>query len=111
MPNRLECPRCGSPNVARLPADPISPRPGYRCANCGAKLRDRGMLVVYLVVLLIAAGVAAVNVYVMAEEGVRLGILVMLTVCMACAGYSLMQLARPAPRRRRAEDDWPPGPK
>jgi hypothetical protein len=108
MPTRLECPRCGSPNVARLPADPVSPAPGFRCANCGVKLRDRGMLVVYLVVLVIAAGIGALNVFVQVAGGLSARGLAVLAVCVVCGGYSAAQIARPAPRR--PEGGRPPEP-
>jgi DNA-directed RNA polymerase subunit RPC12/RpoP len=47
----VECPKCGSIRVERLPPSQISPKPGYRCNNCGLKMRSTGMLLVYVFVL------------------------------------------------------------
>jgi hypothetical protein len=54
----MECPKCESTKVERLPPSPISPHPGYRCGECGTKLRAPGMLVAYIAVLVVKTAFA-----------------------------------------------------
>jgi hypothetical protein len=104
----VKCPRCGSPAVERLPPNQISPRPGYRCRDCGSKLRSPGTYVVYLVVLLISlSGVVGIG-YAMVEFGGAdrpFRMLWLAGVGLVVAGYSAVQLSRPTPLNRPAADD------
>ena len=107
----MECPKCDSDRVEELPPNQISPRPGYRCRNCGAKLRDPKMGCVYFVVLALALvlGAVALVTLVIAEEdwGAKLGRIGFLGMCLVCSGYAVAQLMRPTPRRTsdRESDD------
>jgi hypothetical protein len=107
----MECPKCDSDRVEELPPNQISPRPGYRCRNCGAKLRDPKMGCVYFVVLALGLvlGAVALVTLVIAEEdwGAKLGRIGFLGMCLLCSGYAVAQLMRPTPRRtpKRKSDD------
>src|SRR5262245_24223172 len=94
---RWECPRCGSARVERLRADGISPHPGYRCGNCGVKMRARGMALVYVVVLILVSLVVCLILAALREEEGPWGAVYPLGLWLTCAGYSLWQLARPVP--------------
>ncbi len=39
---RLRCPNCDSTKVLQLPPNPWSQRPGFRCQECNAKMRQPG---------------------------------------------------------------------
>jgi hypothetical protein len=49
----LCCPRCQELQVAALPPNGISPKPGYRCLSCGTRMR--GMTGTYLVAVALGA--------------------------------------------------------
>src|SRR5438132_2235077 len=98
----MKCPRCDSSDVQRLPPSQITPRPGYQCNDCGVKLRAPGTLPLYLTAVLLGGGLIALVAYValggagarkMPAGGYGLG-----AMGLVCAGYALMQLARPVPR-------------
>ena len=98
----MECPKCGSSSVEKLPPSQISPHPGYLCSNCGIKMRSHGMLFVYLFVLLIGSGLCVLCAWLLLEAGggdrpIRVAWLGV--VGFVVAGYSVMQIARPVPRR------------
>ncbi len=99
----LECPKCGSPDLERLPANRISPHPGYRCSGCGLRLRARGMLFVYLFALVMGAvvGAAAVAFLVAWGEDRVWRILWLGAAGIGCSAYSLYQLVQPVPRRKQ----------
>ena len=59
----MECPRCASAEVERLPPSQISPHPGYKCRACGVKMRAPGMLFPYLVVLALGVGLSGLFLY------------------------------------------------
>ena len=108
----MECPKCDSDRVEELPPSQISPRPGYFCRNCGAKLRDPKMGCVYIAVLalgLILGAVALVTLVIAEEDwGAKLGRIGFLGMCLVCSGYAVAQLMRPTPRRtstRESDDD------
>src|SRR5262245_27785344 len=108
----MECPKCKSRRVEALPPNQISPRPGYLCRNCGAKLRDPKMGCVYVVVLALGLVLGAVclgTILIVAEDwGAKLGRIGFLGMCLLCSGYAVAQLMRPTPRRtpkRESEDD------
>ena len=97
----MECPKCQSTKVERLPPSQISPRPGYRCKDCGIKLRAPGTYVVYLVLLLIGLSFLVGAGYALLEmEGGNRPIRVLWLggTGLIVAGYSAMQLARPTAR-------------
>jgi hypothetical protein len=98
----MECPKCGSSQIERLPPSQISPHPGYRCNNCGAKMRSSGMLFVYLFTMLLGLAFCGVAAYVLLDSDgggrpVKTGWLGV--VGLVVSGYSAVQIARPTPRR------------
>ena len=99
----MECPKCRSARVEKFPPNQISPRPGYRCRNCGAKLRDPGMGFVYLAVLALGSALGGFHLYFTLwyehDEPKPLQGLWLAGLGSVCAGYSLAQLMRPKPRR------------
>ena len=96
----MECPKCSSNQVERLPPSQISPKPGYRCNNCGLKMRSSGMLVVYVFILFIGLAFFLVALYATLDDGDRiLDALAYGQIGLVVAGYSLLQIARPVPRR------------
>ncbi|WP_020470563.1 hypothetical protein [Zavarzinella formosa] len=104
----MECPKCGSSQVKRLPPSQISPHPGYQCGECGIKMRSSGMLFVYLLTLLIGIAIGAVMVYMLIEEdgGNRPFQAAWLGAAgLIVAGYSVMQIARPVPRPQPKTDE------
>lgn len=98
----IECPSCGSSRVERRPSQ-ISPRPGYRCRNCGTLMRERGTLFLYIIVLAIGCGFAGVFVYGVANEIITPDRFVYALIGAICAVYSIRQMMRPLPRRRAKE--------
>ena len=99
----MECAKCGSYQVDRLPPSQITPHPGYRCGDCGLKMRAPGMLPLYLLVIVLGGGFAALVIYLalggegdkqMPAKGIWFA-----GVGIFCVGYALMQIARPVPRR------------
>jgi hypothetical protein len=105
---RLECRKCGSAKVEKLPPNGISPRPGYVCKECGAKMRAPGMLVPYVVVLVLGVGVAGLFLSPLfggGDKELLVQGLWFVGVGLICAGYSLRQIVRPVPRRVPHESD------
>ena len=47
----LCCPRCQAAQVTKLPANGISPHPGYRCLSCGVRMRGMTGTYVFVVIL------------------------------------------------------------
>ena len=89
-------------------AQPDQPRPGFRCRDCGTKMRSPGTYIVYLIVLLIALSVLVGTAYAAVELGCADRPVWMLWfggVGLIVAGYAAMQLSRPAPLPRRAVDE------
>jgi hypothetical protein len=101
----LECPSCRSPQVERLPPSQISPRPGYRCGGCGALLRERGTLPIYLLVLAIGCGFVGLFVYLLATGHAGPERFVTPLIGGICAIYSIRQLMRPVPQRRARDTE------
>jgi len=99
------CPRCGSGDVARLPADRVSPYPGYHCQECGLRMRPRGTGLFYLAVLAACVGLLALFTLPLWAGGE--GEPAVFPFILVVAGYSVYQLLRPAPRRRGPSDDGP----
>jgi DNA-directed RNA polymerase subunit RPC12/RpoP len=100
----MECPQCGSPNIERLPPSQISPHPGYRCSACGKLMRAPGMLFLYLAVLVIGVGLGGLFLLLVlgdAEERIPLRAIWLAGAGLLCAGYAVMQLARPVPRQKK----------
>jgi len=96
----MECPKCESSQVVRLPPSQISPHPGYRCTDCGLKMRESGMLFVYIIVLVIGLAVGGLFVSMaIARENDNFPYrgLWLAGAGLVVAGYSAMQIARPAP--------------
>jgi hypothetical protein len=108
----LSCPRCQAAQVEELPADGISPHPGYRCGSCGARLR--GMTFTYGLAILLGLGLLAVAVGVVTVFGddrdatlrgyVRSPMgtwsaFVMIPLYVFLVAYAGRQLLRPRPRR------------
>lgn len=54
----LQCAACKSARVTLAPADGISPHPGYRCLECGARMR--GMTFQFVLAILLGIGLLAV---------------------------------------------------
>ena len=113
----LECPKCSSRNVVRLPPSQISPHPGYQCHDCQVRLRGEGMLFVYLLMVLVVCPGMTLGVLfflLKAHEATnrRLGGALWIgAMAIVVGGYSLMQIARPGPRRVRIADIEPPSDK
>jgi hypothetical protein len=105
----MKCPKCDSCEVERLPPSPISPQPGYLCNGCGAKLRAPRTLPLYLVALALGAGLFGLFLYlILGFEGnhpMPLKGFWLAGVGLVCAGYAVIQLARPVPRRDRPDSD------
>jgi hypothetical protein len=99
----MRCPRCDSSDVEQLPPSQITPRPGYRCNNCNAKLRAPGTLPLYLLVLLLGTGLFGLFAYLFlgfeGEERMPLKGFWLGGIGAVCAGYSVVQLLRPVPRQ------------
>ena len=96
----MECPRCSSNQVERLPPSRISPKPGYRCSNCDLKMRSPGMLLVYLILFLLGLAAFAFGIAAKLAEGKETIVAFKAGwIGLFVAGYSLLQLIRPAPRR------------
>ena len=109
----LCCARCQAARVAALPANGITPKPGYRCLACGARMR--GTTGVYLVVvvlgfslLLVAAGclapfkdqIASDNITDLVRTPLGPGTtFIAIPLYLFLTGFSLRELARPRPRR------------
>jgi hypothetical protein len=95
------CPRCNSGAVVRLPANRISPHPGYECTACGCRMRARGLAAVYLLAIVLALGLIVLLVWLLLSEQVLhlRGTIVGLGVGIVVVVYSVVQLLRPAPRR------------
>ena len=98
----MECPKCGSAEVKQLPPDQISKHPGDRCGNCGLKMRSAGMLLPYMFTLLIGLAFFAGTGYMLIDEdagGRVLKAAFLGVVGIVVAGYSVIQIARPVPKR------------
>ena len=100
----LECPSCGSRRVVPRPHSQISPRPGYECRNCGTLMRDRGMLIVYLGVLMMGCAFVALFLWLLASGDAGLPQFVTPVIAAVCVVYSVRQLMRPVPRRVRERE-------
>jgi hypothetical protein len=102
----MECPRCDSDRVERLPPSEISPYPGYRCRDCGTLMRSRGTLPLYLIVLFVGCAFLIGFIVLLAsgEVGFVLpgGSVIIGTIC---AVYSIRQILRPVPRPTRHHDE------
>jgi DNA-directed RNA polymerase subunit RPC12/RpoP len=103
----MECPKCGSSSVERLPPSQISPHPGYRCNNCGIKMRSHGMLFVYIFTFVVGAALCFLCGWLLVEAGggdrpIRVAWLGVIGIVVA--GYSVMQIFRPVPRRGSEAD-------
>lgn len=109
----LGCPRCKAAQVAALPANGISPRPGFRCLACGTRMR--GMTGTYVVAILlgvgllsVAAGVLAPYKNVLAVDNIQTlvrapmgpgSMFFAIPFYLLVVGYSVRELTRPRPRR------------
>lgn len=106
---QMECPRCGSTRVERLPPSQISPHPGYKCGECGVVMRASKMLVPYLIVLALGAGLFGLFLFLLlggeGDHPMPLKGLWLAGLGLVCSGYSIMQLMRPVPRRNRVNSD------
>ena len=107
----MECPRCGSEKVERLPPSKISFHPGYLCENCGIKMRSHGMLFVYFCTFLLgsvflAMAIVLVVGVVQGEQTPRLSIISMAVGGVIGVGYSAMQIVRPVPLRTWDSDKF-----
>lgn len=103
----MECPRCGSDEVEKLPDRiGISPHPEYACDNCGKRMRAPGSLITYIVVLVLGGALAVVFVFASLKqkdlESPQLFLFAGLGL--VCSGYSFMQLMKPTPRRGKREE-------
>jgi hypothetical protein len=97
----MECPKCASADVEQLPPNEISRHPGYQCGNCGLMMRSGGTLT-YLFTLLVGLAFFAGMGYMLVYEdgaGRPLKVIMLGAAGAAGAGYSVMQLTRPAPNR------------
>lgn len=98
----LQCPRCESTNVTRLPKSEVTPHPGYRCGDCQLKMRADGMVVLYVVGLLLGAALLAGAVFLVFESRDIRGLAKAAAVggvCVVVFWYSLVQLLQPTPRK------------
>ena len=106
--SRWRCVRCDAREVEKLPANFISPHPGYRCRACGYKMRSKGMLFVYLVTLVLGLVLFVLGIYTSLDERFHLGHLGFLLFRaipgFIVAMYSVFQILRPTPRRARPEE-------
>jgi predicted RNA-binding Zn-ribbon protein involved in translation (DUF1610 family) len=104
----LECPKCGSARVERLPPSQISPQSGYRCNNCGVAMRAPGMLFIYLVTFILGLAFFALGSFLLINiektfspfKPVLYG-----AAGLVVAGYSAPQIIRPVPRRVSEVDE------
>ena len=98
----MECPKCGSPEVERLPPDQVSKHPGYRCGDCGLRMRSEGMLVTYALTTLLGSVFFLGMGYMLLYEdagGQWLKAAFLGAAGVVVAGYSLRQISRPVPVR------------
>lgn len=103
----IECPRCGSPEVERIPRNQIDPFRRYLCVNCGVKMRTCGSLFPYLVVLMLGLAIFAMFVYLAlgfeGEQRMSIGSFGLAGLGLVCAAYSLVQIMRPIPVRNKPD--------
>lgn len=101
----MNCPKCDSPNVTKLPPSQITPKPGYRCEDCGAKLRAPGTAIMYLFVMAIGVAMFVLigGLFVSGEMNGRIPLKAfwIAGIGVICAVYSVSQLVRPVPRDDR----------
>lgn len=99
----LSCPKCRCPDVERLPSNAVTPHPGYRCVQCG--LRMRGMtwtyiLVIVLGVALLTVAVGLVKIFSDDRDGqLQNYVLYSLPLSILVVGFSVFQLLKPRPAR------------
>ena len=95
----LACRRCGLQGLTPLANDGISRHPGYRCTECGLRMRPAGSTFLYAVVLTLSIALLALSTLPMwaPVEGQVIVYPFMLVV----ASYSVWQLLRPTPLRYR----------
>jgi len=105
---RMECPRCASERVERLPPSGITPHPGYRCGACGVVMRAWGMWFPYLVVLALGSGLVGLFLFMLFDrtrsDPMPLRAFWLIGLGLVCAGHAVLQLMRPVPRRCRSDD-------
>ena len=101
-----ECPGCGSDRVVKLPANSISRHPGYLCRNCRLKMRTPGRLLGWILALALglACSVGLVVAWLTGDEEGMSSLLKFMVLGAIVAGYSLMQIVRPLPRRILREE-------
>jgi hypothetical protein len=104
---RLECRRCASVRIEKLPPSSISPHAGYKCGECGTIMRAPQMLFPYLIVFMLGTGLASLFIYLMlgyqGDHGMPARGFWLFGLGLICAWYALRQLTRPAPRKRRVQ--------
>jgi hypothetical protein len=101
---RWLCRTCDSTEIMRLPANRISPYPGYVCRTCGQRMRPPGSTVVYVALLIFGLGLLGLFTVglwgAIGPERLIGGVHLFATVTVVLA-YSLWQLSRPTCRRDR----------
>ncbi|MCZ2343619.1 MAG: hypothetical protein LC104_17775 [Bacteroidales bacterium] len=100
----LSCPRCHMVQIAELPANGITPHPGYRCLSCGTRLR--GMTATYAFVIVVGVALIAVSAGVVPifgdDRDARLrGFLspYLIPLYFIAIAYAVREVLRPRPRR------------
>ena len=93
----LTCPKCGSPQITRLPGNHITPYPGYRCGRCELHMRPSGTGVFYVLIIAACFGLMALCTIALLEGGDA--DLYFVYLCTVVAGYSVYQLRRPTPQQ------------
>jgi|GEM_PF-3311468 len=107
----LACRRCGSGEVVRLPSNEVVRHPGYRCGECGLRMRPVGSAFLYIVVLVVSLTLSAAFAYPLLVGGE--GPVVVFPFMLIVATYAVWQLRRPTPIQRLSERESagikPPG--
>jgi hypothetical protein len=99
MPKQRQCPQCESFRVELLEAKSIARSSGYRCEECGLRMRSDGHFLLYFIALVLSL---SVSIYFAAicweEQKILVTLIKVVIIAIAVAGYSIYQLLLPTPR-------------
>src|SRR5262249_11505724 len=62
------CRKCRSPYLEGLPANQLIRNPGYVCLSCGSRMRPRGSIWIYLLVILIGVTFVGVGCWAIIDD-------------------------------------------
>lgn len=101
-----ECPGCGSERVVKLRPNSISRHPGYICRNCSRKMRTPGRLLGWVLALALglAFSIGLIVAWLTTDDEEMSSLLKFMVLGAIVAGYSLMQIVRPLPRKVLREE-------